>query len=143
MKLERWMRIGQRVVVAPAVGAAARSVVSHVPMHTLMRFGLGRRTTMSVVVPLAGAFTLGAVIGAGTLLFFAPGSDEMRKRIASRIDAARSRIRHEDELTDEERAAARAKAAAFATATRDHEDDGHRDDHDDHGRPRRRNTPRA
>jgi hypothetical protein len=147
MEREHLLDLGRRTILDPVVRAGAVAIARYVPVKSLLRMGLSKKkSALASGLPIAGAFVLGAVAGAGVILFLAPGSAELRKTLATRIDAARSRIRHAEEETAEDlrarTAAAKARAAAFASAT--HGDDGdHKNDHDDHGRPRRRSNPRA
>ena len=55
----------------------------------LESLGLQRQGSADLVVPLAGAFILGGLIGAGVALLFAPKSGEdLRGELAQRVDEA-------------------------------------------------------
>jgi hypothetical protein len=134
MNLEQLVKTSRRVVVLPVVGAAARGLARRVPVGTLVRLGVGPRGALMIAAPLAGAFVLGALAGAGVLLFLAPGGAEMRQAISRRIAGLAPQTPSE-----------RARASAFASDhdfDHDHDHDGEHE-HDEHGRPRRRNHPRA
>jgi hypothetical protein len=60
-----------------------------------------RRTFMKFVFPAMGLMALGAVVGAGVGLMFAPSSGRrLRREMGERIDQARERMRSEERKQD-------------------------------------------
>jgi hypothetical protein len=62
----------------------------------LAKAGFGRRrTVVAVALPMAGWLTVGAAIGAGIGLVFAPSSGRrLRQDMGERLDTLRHRVQH-------------------------------------------------
>jgi hypothetical protein len=62
----------------------------------LAKAGIGRRRALvSLAIPMAGWMTLGAAIGAGVGLFFAPSSGRrLRQDMGERLDTLRHHVQH-------------------------------------------------
>lgn len=72
MRIETHPRASARAALGDLLGEALASLSAH-------------RTRSRISRAAAIAFALGAVVGAGALLVLAPGGDQMRRALASRV----------------------------------------------------------
>jgi len=102
MNENRWINLGERMIAAAGSRERARLLVDEVPASTLA--GLGLTRTGSSAAMAVGAFTVGALIGAGAVIFLAPGSEAVREELSvqlrrtkrlARVAASRARKRTE------------------------------------------------
>lgn len=111
MDQNRWLRLAERMMDASGPRQRARALVDEVPASTLAGLGLARTgSSMAVAV---GAFAVGAVLGAGAVIFFAPGSESVRSELAVELERTKRLARR-----TAARARARPQSAAKPTAER-------------------------
>ncbi len=110
MDRQELMNVASRIAHAPSNEARLAELVRATPESTLNRFGLAHQTSwVGSFLALTGAFAIGASIGAGTALFFAPSSgEELRgklsrraRRVGDEVKEARSRVEEKVEQARE------------------------------------------
>lgn len=91
MNQNRWIRIGERMMDASSPRQRARVVVDEIPTSTLAGLGLAR-IGPSMAIAL-GAFAVGSVLGAGAVIFFAPGSESVRSEFSVELERTKRMAR--------------------------------------------------
>lgn len=84
MNENRWMKLGERLLDAGGPRQRARLLVDQVPSTTLAGLGLTRNGSTAAIA--LGAFAVGAVLGAGAVIFFAPGSEVVRQELSVELE---------------------------------------------------------
>ncbi len=86
MNTQHLVDLGQKLLGASDARDRARILVDEVPAKTLAAVGLAKSGHSSVGLPI-GAFLAGAVVGAGAVILFVPGGEEMRRELSAKLAA--------------------------------------------------------
>jgi hypothetical protein len=98
--------------------AALRTFFEGLSDAALADVGLRRDGVRAIAAPLLASFTVGASVGVALMLFAAPGSDEARRLLASRVRHARDRLQDAEVEVEDTLLAVRDRAVAVVTGKR-------------------------
>lgn len=90
MNPQMLIELGQNVLSAGTAKDGIKTLIAAIPASTLTAYGLSRGAAF-LAAPVAVAFVAGAATGAGAVLFFAPGGEQMRAALTTKLEELRQR----------------------------------------------------
>jgi hypothetical protein len=91
MNPQMLIELGQSVLSAGTAKDGIKTLIAALPASTLATYGLSRGAAF-LAAPVAVAFVAGAATGAGAMLFFAPGGEQMRGALNDKLEELRKRL---------------------------------------------------
>ena len=91
MNPQMLIELGQSVLAAGNAKDGIKTLIAALPASTLAAYGRTRGAAF-LAAPVAVAFAVGAATGAGAVLFFAPGGEQMRAGLKVKLEELRQRM---------------------------------------------------
>jgi gas vesicle protein len=128
------IQLAQRIMNAPDNDTRVQELVALTPDATLARIGLARRPSfLGTALTITGAVAVGAVLGAGTALLFAPTSGrELQTKLRRQAKRVSKDVKKATDQVEEAVAEVREQVASFTQGETTTSHNGHGKRHGAH-----------